>query len=150
MLEVILTKDVENLGRAGEVVRVKPGYGRNYLLPRGLALVATRGNIAQLEHHKRAIARDQAKIRAEHEQKAKQLDAASVSIPRQVGQDGKLFGSVTSKDIVEALAAQNVDIDRKLIRLAEPLKEVGTHEVSVRFSADVVVPLKVNVIGLKK
>lgn len=150
MLEVILTKDVENLGRAGELVRVKPGYGRNYLLPRGLALVATRGNIAQLEHHKRSIAAEQAKIRADHEQKAKQLDAASVSIPRQVGQDGKLFGSVTSKDIVEALAAQNVEIDRKLIRLPEPLKEVGTHEVTVRFSADVVVPLKVNVIGLKK
>jgi large subunit ribosomal protein L9 len=150
MLEVILTKDVENLGRAGEVVRVKPGYGRNYLLPRGLALVATRGNIAQLEHHKRSIAAEQAKIRAEHEAKAKQLDAASVSIPRQVGQDGKLFGSVTSKDIVEALSAQNIEIDRKLIRLPEPLKEVGTHEVAVRFSADVIVPLKVNVIGLKK
>ncbi len=150
MLEVILTKDVESLGRAGEVVRVKPGYGRNYLLPRGLALLATRGNMAQLEHHRRAIAREQEKIRVEHEAKAKQLQKASVSIPRQVGQDGKLFGSVTTKDIVEALAAQNVEIDRKLIKLDEPLKAVGSHEVIVRFSGDVSVPLKVNVIGLKK
>jgi large subunit ribosomal protein L9 len=150
MLEVILTKDVDNLGRAGELVRVKPGYGRNFLLPQGLALVATRGNIAQLEHHKRTIAREQAKIRADHEQKAKQLDKASVSIARQVGQDEKLFGSVTTKDIAEALAAQNVEIERKLIQLDEPIKSVGTHEVFVRFSADVRVPLKVRVVGLKK
>ena len=150
MLEVILTKDVESLGRAGEVVRVKPGYGRNFLLPRGLALIATRGNVAQLEHHKRAIAREQAKIRLDHEVKAKQLKNASVSIPKQVGEDGKLFGSVTSKDIAEALAAQNIEVDRKLIRLGDPLRTVGSHEVHVRFSADVTVALRVNVIGLKK
>lgn len=150
MLEVILTKDVDNLGRAGEVVRVRPGYGRNYLLPRGLALVASRGNIAQLEHHKRVIAKQQEKIRAEHEAKAKQLQEASVSIPKQVGEDDKLFGSVTSKDIAEALAAQNIEIDRKLISLSEPLRTVGSHEVHIRFSADVTVPLRVNVIGLKK
>jgi len=150
MLDVILTKDVENLGNAGELVRVKPGYGRNYLLPRGLALLATRGNIAQLEHQKRAIAREQGKIRAEHQAKAKQLEHATVSIPRQVGQDGKLFGSVTSKDIVDALSAQNIEIDRKLIKLDEPLKAVGSTEVTVRFSAEVSVLLKVNVIGLRK
>jgi large subunit ribosomal protein L9 len=150
MLEIILTKDVDNLGRAGEVVRVRPGYGRNYLLPRGLAVVATRGNVAQLEHQRRAIAREQARIRAEHEGQARRLEKASVSIPRQVGQDEKLFGAVTAKDIVEALAAQNIEIDRKLIRLAEPIKQVGTHEVAVRFSADLVVSLKVNVVGIRK
>jgi large subunit ribosomal protein L9 len=150
MLEVILTKDVDNLGRAGEVVRVRPGYGRNYLLPRGLALIATRGNMAQLEHHKRVIAKQQDKIRTEHQAKAKQLQSASVSIPKQAGEDDKLFGSVTSKDIAEALAAQNIEIDRKLIKLGEPLRTVGSHEVHVRFSADVTVPLRVNVIGLKK
>ena len=107
-MEVILTVDVENLGRAGDVVRVKPGYGRNYLLPKGLALVATKGNMAQVEHHKRAIAAEQARRRAEEERQAGQLQNAEVSVPRKVGQDGKLFGSVTSKDIAEALAAQNI------------------------------------------
>jgi large subunit ribosomal protein L9 len=150
MLEVILTKDVDKLGRAGDLVRVRPGYGRNYLIPRGLALLATHGNIAQLEHHKRAIAREQARIRAEYEGKAKQLERASVSIARPVGQDDKLFGAVTAKDIVEALAAQAVDVDRKLIRLDEPIKTVGTHEVMVRFSAEVSVPLKVTVVGIRK
>ena len=148
MLEVILTKDVENLGRAGEVVRVKPGYGRNYLMPRGLALVATRGNIAQLEHHKREIAREQQKIRAEHQKLADKLKGTSVSIARKAGKDNKLFGSVGSRDIVDALAMQKIDIDRKLIKLDEPIKEVGEAEVMIRFSHDVMVPLKVTVVGI--
>lgn len=150
MLEVILTQDIDNLGRAGELVRVKPGYGRNYLLPRGLAMVATRGNVAQLKHQQKVIERAQAKIRAEHEAKAKQLENASVSIARQVGEEDKLFGAVTTKDIAEALAAQNIEVDRKLIKLDAPIKSVGAHEVIVRMSADVNVALKVNVIGLKK
>ncbi len=148
MLSIILTKDVEHLGRAGEVVRVRPGYGRNFLLPRGLALVATRGNVAQLEHHRRAIARDQAKLRAEQEQAAKKLNDVTVSIARKVGQDGKLFGSVGTRDIAEALAAQNIDIDRKLVRLKDPIRQVGAFDVPIRFSADVEVALKVNVIGI--
>ena len=148
MLEVILTKDVEKLGKAGELVRVKPGYGRNYLLPRGLALLATRGNIAQLEHHRRAIAAEQAKIHERNVAQAKQLESASVSIPRKAGEDDKLFGSVTNKDIAEALAAQNIDVDRKLIRLDGPIKAVGEHKVHVRFSADVSVELQVDVIRI--
>jgi large subunit ribosomal protein L9 len=148
-MDVILTTDVENLGRAGDVVTVKAGYGRNYLLPKGLALVATKGNVAQLEHHKRAIAAEQARRREEQEKHAAALKGAEVSIPRKVGQDDKLFGSVTSKDIAEALAAQNIAVDRKLIQLAEPIKAVGAHKVNVRFSADVQVELSVTVIGLK-
>jgi large subunit ribosomal protein L9 len=148
MLEIILTKDVENLGRAGEVVRVKPGYGRNYLMPRGLALVATRGNIAQLEHHKREIAREQQKIRAEHQKLADKLKGTSVSIARKAGKDNKLFGSVGTRDIVDALAMQKIDLDRKLLKLDEPIKEVGETEVMIRFSHDVTVPLKVTVVGI--
>jgi large subunit ribosomal protein L9 len=148
MLEVILTTDVEKLGNAGDLVRVKPGYGRNYLLPRGLALLATRGNVAQLEHHRRAIAAEQAKIRQDHEAKAKALESAAVSIPRKVGEDDKLFGSVTNKDIADALAAQNIELDRKLIRLAAPIKSVGSHQVTVRFSAEVTVELQVDVIKI--
>lgn len=148
MLQVILTKDVEHLGAAGELVKVRPGYGRNYLLPRGLALVATRGNVALLEHQRRAIAAEQAKLRAEQEEQAKVLRDTTVSIARKVGQDDKLFGSVTAKDIVEALAAQNLSLDRRLVRLPEPIKSAGAHEVEVRFSAATSATLKVNVVGI--
>jgi large subunit ribosomal protein L9 len=148
MMQIILTKDVDTLGRAGDLIRVKPGYGRNYLLPRGLALLATAANIRQLEHHRREIAAQQAKVRAEHETRALQLKEAVVSIPRKVGAEDKLFGSVSTKDIAAALAAQNVIIDRKLIKLSEPIKTIGEHEVEVRFSAEVAVKLKVQVIGV--
>jgi large subunit ribosomal protein L9 len=148
MLEVILTKDVENLGRAGEVVRVKPGYGRNYLMPRGLALVATRGNMALLEHHKRAIEREQERIRSDQQKVADKLRGTAVSIARKAGKDNKLFGSVTTRDIVDALAMQKIVIDRKLIKLDEPIRDVGETEVMIRFSHDVQVPLKVTVVGI--
>jgi large subunit ribosomal protein L9 len=148
MMQIILTKDVDTLGNAGDLVRVKPGYGRNYLLPRGLALLATAANIRQLEHHRREIAAQQAKVRAEHEANAAKLKEAVVSIPRKVGAEDKLFGSVSTKDIASALAAQNVVIDRKLIKLAEPIKTIGEHEVEVRFSVDVSVTIKVRVIGV--
>lgn len=148
MLSIILTKDVENLGRAGELVSVKPGYGRNYLIPRGLALIASRGNVAQMEHHRRSIAREQERIQAEHTQMATRLGKASVSIARKVGQDGKLFGSVTARDIADALSDQNIVLDRRLIRLNEPIRATGTFEVPVRFSASVEIALKVNVIGV--
>jgi large subunit ribosomal protein L9 len=148
MMQIILTKDVDTLGNAGDLVRVKPGYGRNYLLPRGLALLATAANIRQLEHHRREIAAQQAKVRAEHEANAAKLKEAVVSIPRKVGAEDKLFGSVSTKDIAAALAAQNVVIDRKLIKLAEPIKTIGEHEVEVRFSVDVSVTIKVRVIGV--
>ena len=92
MLSLILTQDVENVGRAGEIVQVKPGYGRNYLLPRGLALVATRDNVAQQEHHRRAIAREQERIKGEHRKVADLLAGTAVSIARKVGKDDKLFG----------------------------------------------------------
>ncbi|MCB9566130.1 MAG: 50S ribosomal protein L9 [Myxococcales bacterium] len=147
-IEIILTKDVDNLGRAGDVVKVRPGYGRNYLFPRGLALAATRGNMAEVEHRKRVIARERARIEAEHKQMAKVLETVSVAVARKKGDADRIFGSVTSKDIAEALAAQNISIDRKLIQLPDPLRAVGTHEVPVRFSADITVALKVNVIGI--
>jgi large subunit ribosomal protein L9 len=143
-----LTQDVENLGRAGDLVRVKPGYGRNYLLPRKLALLATRSNIAQQEHYRRSIAREQERIRAQHQKMADALKETSVSIARKVGQDQKLFGSVSARDIVSALEAQNIQLDRKLIRLDEPIRATGIFEVPVRFSADIQVSLKVNVVGI--
>lgn len=148
MLELILRKDVQNLGKAGDVVKVRPGYGRNYLIPRGLALAATRGNIAQLEHQKRQIAAEQAKILAEHKAMAQQLKGVSVSIARKKGQDNKLFGSVSGKDIAEALAQQNIQLDRKLIKLDEPFKAIGTYEVPIKFSGDISESIRVNVVGV--
>jgi large subunit ribosomal protein L9 len=147
-MEVILRKDVDSLGQAGDIVRVKPGYARNYLIPRGLALLATRGNMSLMEHHQRAIAREQEKIRAERLEVASALEGISVSVARKAGKDGKLFGSVTSKDIVEALAAQNIELDRRLIQLDEPLRAAGTYDVAVRFSSEISVSLKVNVVGI--
>jgi len=148
MLELILRSDVPGLGRAGEVVKVRPGYGRNYLIPRGLALAATRGNMAQLEHQKRLIAAEQARILAEHKAMAQKLKGVSVSIARKKGAEGKLFGSVSAKDIAEALANQNITIDRKLIKLDEPFKAIGTYEVPVRFSGDIIETIRVNVVGV--
>lgn len=149
MMSVILTQDVDNLGRAGDIVTVKPGYGRNFLLPRGMALLATRGNVAQQEHHRRAIAREQEKIQAEYRKVAEQLNDVSVAIARKAGKDDKLFGSVGPRDIVDALAMQNVTLDRRLIQMPEPLRTVGSHEVEVRFTTDIRAVLKVNVVGLK-
>lgn len=147
-LQIILRKDVDNLGRAGELVSVRPGYGRNFLIPRGMALPATRGNMALLEHQKRVIAAEQARIRAEHAKMAEQLKGVTVSIARKKGQDGKLFGSVSSKDIAEALANQNLTVDRKLIKLDEAIKAIGSYEVPVRFSGDTAVDIRVNVVGV--
>ncbi len=147
-MDVILTKDVDKLGSAGEVVKVKPGYGRNYLLPRGLALVATRGNIAEHEHHRRAIAREQERIHAEYKTIAEKLRGTSVSIARKVGKDEKLFGSVGVRDIVDALETQKVSIDKRLVHLPEPIRAVGVFEVPVRFASDIEAMIKVTVVGI--
>ncbi|MFO0631871.1 MAG: 50S ribosomal protein L9 [Nannocystaceae bacterium] len=147
-MEVILTKNVDKLGNAGDVVKVKPGYGRNYLIPRGLALLATRGNIAQHDHHRRAIARELERVRAEHQKLADQLRGISVSIARKLGKDDKLFGSVGVRDIADALETQKVSIDKRLIQLPEPIRTVGVHEVVVRFAGDIETTIKVTVVGI--
>jgi large subunit ribosomal protein L9 len=148
-MDVILTKDVDKVGRAGEVVKVKPGYGRNYLLPRGLALIASRGNIAEHEHHRRSIAREQERIHAEYKTTASKLDGVSVAIARKVGKDEKLFGSVGVRDIVEALETQKIVLDKRLVHLPEPIRAVGVYEVLVRFAPDIEAHIKVNVVGTK-
>ena len=144
-VQVVLKDDVENLGRSGELVRVKPGYARNYLLPRGLAAVATHGNVAQIEHEKKVALARAAKLREERAEVAKALDAVSVTIEAQAGEGGKLFGSVGSKDIAEALAAQGHDVDKKKILLDDPIKEVGEHEVAIKLGYEVQATIKVNV-----
>jgi large subunit ribosomal protein L9 len=142
-IQVILKEDVPNLGRSGELVAVKPGYGRNYLIPQGLALAATRKNVAQMDHQRKQIEAQAAKTRKDAESVAARLAGASVRIERQVGEGDKLFGSVTARDIEEALAAQGHKVDRRKIALAEPFKALGEFTVDVKVARDVTAQVKV-------
>jgi large subunit ribosomal protein L9 len=144
-IKVLLKNDVPSLGTGGEVVRVRPGFARNFLLPRGLAVPATAGNLARVEDLKRQVA-SQAKQELEQANAAAaQIAGASVSIARAVGEEGKMYGSVTTKDIEDAFAAQNVKIDRKKIVLADAIKSLGAHEVPIKLHANVTATLKVTV-----
>ncbi len=144
-MKVILTKDMENLGKAGAMVEVKPGYGRNYLLPRNLAVPATTKNVRRLEHEKAGILARAAKHKANMTAQANKLGAVELTFKRKVGEQDKLFGSVTSKDVFEALAAQGFEIDRKQIHLPEPIKDLGMHTVDVKLHPEVIAKLKVTV-----
>ena len=145
-IKVLLKNDVPSLGTGGEVVRVRPGFARNFLLPRGLAVPATAGNLARVEDLKRQVA-TQAKQELEHANAAAaQIAGASVSIARAVGEEGKMYGSVTTKDIEDAFAAAGVKIDRKKIVLADALKPLGTFEVPIKIHTNVTATLKVTVV----
>lgn len=146
-MQVILTEDVANLGKSGELVAVKPGYGRNYLIPQGLAVAATKNNIARVQHTKKVIAERQAKARAAAEATAGKLGSVTVQIERAVGEGDKLFGSVTTKDIAEALAAQGHQVDKKSIVLADPIKALGQYTVDVKLSSGIAAQIKVWVVG---
>jgi large subunit ribosomal protein L9 len=144
-MRVILREDMDNLGNAGEVVSVRPGYGRNYLLPRGLAVQATEKDVARLEHEKRVIAARNAKRAKELEGEVAKLSKVSVEIARAVGEGDKLYGSVTSRDIADALAEKGVTVDSKKIQLAEPIKTLGETEVKIRLATAAVATIKVTV-----
>ena len=144
-MKVILREDVENLGKGGELVEVKNGYGRNFLIPRGLAVVANPRNIREVEHQKSVAAAKAAKLRASAQAVAKRLADTPIALKRKVGEQDKLYGSVTAMDIAEALAARGLQIDRRHIDLAEPIKTVGDHEVGVKLHAEVVGKVKVKV-----
>ncbi len=146
-MQVVLRDDVDNLGRCGEVVRVKPGYARNYLLPRGLAAVAKKGNVAQIEHEKKAALAHAAKLKTEAQAHAGSLSAVSVEIKAQAGENEKLFGSVGARDIADALAAKGVTVDKKKIVLAEPIKQLGEYDVAVKLGYDVQATVKVKVVA---
>lgn len=145
-MKVILREDVDKLGRMGDLVNVADGYARNFLLPRNMAALATTKNIKSLEHEKRVIADRIKKEKTAAEEEAKKISAVSVSIPVQVGEEGKLFGSVTSKDIADAIAAQGFEIDKRRVQLEKPIKEVGTFMVPVKVHHDVTAQVKVEVI----
>jgi large subunit ribosomal protein L9 len=147
MTDVILREDVKSLGKAGELVRVKPGYARNYLLPQGLAFEATEGNKKRIAAETRARgARDQAE-RVEAERFAAILGATALTLTGKAGEEGKLFGSVTAQDIADALAAQGHQVDRRRIELEHPIKTVGHHTVAVRLHSEVHAEVRVSVVA---
>jgi large subunit ribosomal protein L9 len=146
-MRVILRTDVKGVGNKGDVVDVANGYGRNFLLPRGLAFTASPGAEAQAEGMRRSRDIKDAAERSAAEEVAKTLVSSPVTIPARVGADEKLFGSVTSADIAEAVAAQTgVDIDRKQLLLDEPIRTVGTHLVPLKLHANVEFPVTVEVV----
>src|SRR5215470_2739769 len=142
-MEVILKEDVAKLGSRGDVVKVAEGYGRNYLLPRKLAIEATEGNKAVITQMKAASVRRSAKEKSQAEELAKQFEGVSVSFQRRSGEHDQLFGSVTSGDIAEALVKKGFDVDRRKIQIHEALKTVGEFTVPIRLHKDVTTHLKV-------
>ena len=142
-MEVILREHVESLGRRGDVVKVAEGYGRNYLLPRKLAIEATKANKAVIEQMKAAAVRRSAKEKSEAEALAKQFEGLSVSFQRRSGENDQLFGSVTSGDIADALEKKSFHIDRRKIQLHEALKSLGEFDVPVKLHKDITTHVKV-------
>jgi len=149
-MKIILNEEVENLGKAGDLVTVANGYGRNYLLPRGLAVLATPKNVKQLDHQKKVVADRQAKVVGGLSKVKEAIDRVSITITAQVGEEGKLFGSVTTTDLAEALAREGIQVDRKKILLAEPIKHVGETDVEVRLHPEVIARFKVSVAAVEE
>jgi len=144
-IQLILSEDVPSLGEAGDIVKVKPGYARNYLLPQGKAILATAGRIAEVEHHRRIIQEKMAREMKKLEATRRELEKLELSVQMQAGEEGKLFGSVTSAAIAALLAERGYEIDRRKITLDEPIKQVGEHSVPVRLRGELVARVKVTV-----
>ena len=145
-MEVILREHVDNLGRRGDVVKVAPGYARNYLLPRKLALEVTAGNKKIIDRERKVAEAREAEEKQTAEALASRLAQAEISIARRVGETDQLYGSVTSADIAEALAARGLEIEKRKIHLDEPLKSIGEFTVPVKLHRDVTANLKVAVV----
>ena len=146
-MQVILREEIEKLGKIGELVKVKDGYARNYLLPMKKAILATPKNLKAMEHARKMVADRLRKLKKESAADAENIKALSLTIKAKVGEEGKLFGSVTSMDIADAAKAQGVTIDKRKIVLDEPIKRLGDFTVTVKLPADVTADLKVSVIA---
>lgn len=137
-VQVILKEDVEHLGTVGQVVKVRPGYARNYLLPRGMAALATRGSVSQIEHEKKAALAKADKLKVQAAGIAAALEAVVIRIEKNAGDEGKLYGSVTAAEIAEALGAKGYEVDKRKIQMpADPIKQVGTYEVTAKLAGGV-------------
>lgn len=145
-MEVILREDIEKLGQRGQVLNVADGYARNYLLPKRLAVLATNSNKKIVEQERDAYLRREAKVKSEAEDLAKMLAAVNITISQRVGEEGHLFGSVTVKDIADALERQNYTIDRRKIQMEEPIRQVGEYKIPVRLHREVTAEVNVNVV----
>jgi large subunit ribosomal protein L9 len=145
LVQVILSEDVHALGNAGEIVKVKPGFARNFLVPEGKAVLATAERVHQVEHQQRVISEKRAKELSDLEAVKARLDATSLEIAAQAGEEGKLFGSVTAQNLAELLAEKGIEVDRRKIVLQEPIKTLGEHTVAIRLRGDVVAEFKVSV-----
>jgi len=143
MMELLLKEDVDNLGARGDLVKVRAGYGRNYLLPRGLAIQATPSNIKQIEMQRRALLKREAAERETALQQSELLKEVTLEFARKVGEHGLLYGSVTSMDVHEALLEKGYEFDRRRILLKDPIKEVGEYEVPVKLHREVTTGIKV-------
>jgi large subunit ribosomal protein L9 len=143
MMELLLKEDVENLGVRGDLVKVRSGYGRNYLMPRGLAIQATPSNIKQIEMQRKSLLKREATERDAALQQSDLLKEVVLEFARKVGDHGLLYGSVTSMDVAEALAAKGYEIDRRRIILKDPIKEKGDYEVPVKLHREVTTNIKV-------
>ncbi len=147
-MQIILTEDVPNLGDMGDLVNVAPGYGRNYLIPQGLALPASGGNAKQLEHQVALIERKKEQQRVEARKIVSEIDGVAVTIPMKTGDGDRLYGSVTNRDIVASLDAQNVKVTRKQVRLERALNELGIYEVPIKLASGIYAKIKVWVVAI--
>lgn len=143
-IHVVLTEDLQNVGKSGELVKVRPGFARNYLIPRGLAVGATAENVARIEHERRVAEARATKARAEAEQLAAKLGAVKLVISRPAGEGDKLYGSVTARDIEEALAVQGFSVDRRRIE-TDPIKSIGAHPITIRLAPSITATIEVTV-----
>src|SRR5215470_13007821 len=142
---ILLREDIDTLGGRGEVVKVRAGYARNYLLPQGLAIVATKGNVKQIEQERAALLKKAAVEKATAEAQKEQMGEIALEFERKAGEHGTLFGSVTSMDIADALQQKGYEIDRRKIVLRDPIKETGEYKVNVKLHREVVLPLSITV-----
>jgi large subunit ribosomal protein L9 len=145
MVQVILREDVHALGGAGDLVSVKPGYARNFLVPEGKALLATAERVNEVEHQKQVITEQRAKELGDLQAVKAKLNGIELEFDAQAGDEGKLFGSVTAHNLAERLAEKGLDVDRRKIVLDEPIKSVGEHTVAIRLRSDVLAEFKVTV-----
>lgn len=146
-MKVILREDVENLGKAGDVVKVADGYGRNFLIPKKLAVQADVRNLRALEHDRRVIEARASRNRRSAEETGSRISSLSLTIPAKTGEEGRLFGAVTSRDVAEALGRAGVVVDRRMVLLPEPIKQTGEYRVKVKVGTDVVPEISVTVVA---
>jgi len=136
-IQVILKEDIDNLGKAGDLVKVKPGYARNYLMPKSLAVAATRDNIKRVEHERKAVLSRVVKIKRNAEEVAKQLEELTIRIAKPVGDSDRLYGSVTTKEIVEILQEKGFSVDRKKLEMPGTIKQTGEFEIAVKLGGGI-------------